>query len=475
MIDHRSSYLADGGSFRDPVGQVFISTNKNKVIRGLTLEVFQQQDKLIKESFFQQLIEDKKVIKTSLFEVMDQENPSSNWHHYIQHELIGPITYPYEWSFSQLKNAAILQLEVLLKSLENGWMIKDATPYNIQFKENKPIFIDTPSFMPWDAGMGWEAYRQYCMLFLYPMLLEAYKEIDFRPLLKSNLDGIEPNTMMKIFSGRDLFRSGVFSHIFLPAKVEKNILSNEKDRKQARDRKSIQHSKLSVIALVESMLRLVKKINNKKSISEWGDYDSNNTYEDADNQIKKNFIKDVASLVNPNIAWDMGANTGLFSEHISSLCKSVIALDQDLNAVDRMYLRIANQGKSNVTPLVMQLNNMSPNHGFAANERVSLEQRAKPDLIMCLAVIHHIRMTANIPCKNYLSYLRSLNCEVIIEFVNRDDEMVIKLLKNKHEQYLDYNINTFKEEVVKSFEIKSSVKLKNGMRELFHLTPKDDV
>ena len=416
-----------------------------------------------------------KVIDTSLIDKKDIPDNLDSWHGYLKHNVISQITYPYEWSFDQLKDAALLQLEIMVDAINHGWIVKDATSYNVQFLNNKAIFIDTPSFVPYKDGDKWDAYRQFCMLFLYPLLLESYLQIDFRPLLRSNLDGIDPKFMSKVFSGMKIFKRGILSNVVLPAMVEKNILKNERDTNKARNRSNIKQSKLRLLALLDVLSRLITSLKSPSSISEWGDYDHINTYADDDNELKKQFILSVAQGLEPNLTWDMGANTGLFSEHIKDYSNHILAIDGDSIAVNKMYQRLKHQEIKNITPLVMNLANISPNQGFAGKERFALEKRAKPDFVMCLAVIHHIRLSANIPCKYFLEYLHSFSCDVVIEFVNRKDEMVQKLLANKKEQYSDYNIDSFRLDLSHYFEIVTSVILKNGDRELFHLTPLKDV
>lgn len=472
---NNSSITSDGGSFRDPCGQVykFFYENNIQIIRGVNEETFHQQSQLINEDFFQSLIKDKKIIQTNIFnkELIEQLDCSNKWPFFLEHKNIDLISYPYEWTFSQLKDAAILHLELLKISLENGWILKDSTPYNIQFLENEPIFIDTPSIIKWEKGSGWDSYRQFCMMFLYPLMLEAYKGIDFRPLLKSNLDGIEPEFIYKVTNTKDFFKKGVLSHVYLPYLVQRNILKKERDTAEAKVRSKINHSEISVIALVDSMLNLVRKLKSKRDITAWGDYDHINTYLEKDNKIKKDFISSIVKNEKIKTVWDFGANTGLFSDSISEFVENIVALDADPVAVEKMYLRLK-ANKKNIFPLVMRLENMSPKHGFNSSERTRLEDRSNPDLVMCLALIHHIRIGANIPCEIFLKYLRSLDTNVIIEFVNREDEMVKKLLTNKKEQYEDYNIESFKRSAQDFFTIEKSIDVKDGLRVLFYLKPK---
>ena len=471
-----NTYTLDSGSFRDPSGQVYIKKASNgnpTIIRGINTETYQQQKELLACNFFQELVKKNKIVATTIYDKnkIIEENVNLNWSFYLQHDYINFISYPYEWSFYQLKDAALLHLELLKTSLENDWIIKDSTPYNIQFINNKPIFIDTPSFIKWEKDEGWDSYRQFCMMFLYPLMLRAYLDLDFRLFLRSNLDGIDAEVLYKSLSLRKLLKKGVLSHVILPYFMERTILKKERDTAPAKERTKIKHSRISIIALVDSMINIVSKLNSKSSISAWADYDHINTYEQDDNKIKKNFINQVTLSKSYNTVWDFGANTGLFSEHISKNVGEILAMDSDSIAIGKMYNRLKKQD-TNIFPLIQKIENISPNQGFNSNERLRLEFRSSPDLVMCLAVIHHIRISSNIPCEIFLKYLRTLESDIIIEFVDRDDDMVIKLLANKKEQYNDYNIKSFESSVLKFFSIEGRQPVKKGLRQLYHLSPK---
>jgi len=469
-------YIRDSGSFRDPSGQIYIkkpSHGNPRIIRGINAETYQQQKELLASSFFQELVKKNKIVATNIIDEnkIFEEKIDLDWPFCLQHDYIKFISYPYEWSFYQLKDAALLHLELLKTSLENDWILKDSTPYNIQFVNNKPIFIDTPSFIKWEKGEGWDSYRQFCMMFLYPLMLRAYLDLDFRLILRSNLDGIGAEFLYKSLSFNKLLKKGVLSHVVLPHLVESNILKKERDTATAKKRTRIKHSRISIIGLVDSMTNIVKKLSSKSSISAWADYDHINTYEENDNNIKRNFINKITLNKSYATVWDCGANTGMFSEHISKNVSDVLAMDSDSIAIGKMFNRLKEQD-TNIHPLVQKIENMSPNQGFNSNERLRLELRSNPDLVMCLAVIHHIRISSNIPCEIFLKYLRTLDADIIIEFVDRDDDMVIKLLTNKKEQYADYNIKSFESSVLKFFSIEDKQPVKNGLRQLYYLIPK---
>ena len=469
-------YTRDSGSFRDPSGQVYINKSSDgnpRIIRGINTETYLQQKELLASGFFQECVKKNKIVATTIYDEnkIFEEKINLDWPFYLQHDYIKFISYPYEWSFHQLKDAALLHLELLKTSLENDWILKDSTPYNIQFINNKPIFIDTPSFIKWEKDEGWDSYRQFCMMFLYPLMFQAYLGLDFRLILRSNLDGIDAEFLYKSLSFNKIFKKGVLSHVVLPYFIERSILKKERDTATVKKRTKIKHSRISMIALVDSMINIVNKLTSKSILSAWADYDHINTYEKNDNKIKKNFINKVTLNKPYNTVWDCGANTGMFSEHISKNVSDILAMDSDSIAIGKMFNRLKEQD-TNIYPLVQKIENMSPNQGFNSNERLRLESRSRPDLVMCLAVIHHIRISSNIPCEIFLKYLRTLGSDIIIEFVNRDDEMVIKLLANKKEQYDDYNIQSFESSVLKFFSIEDKQPVKNGLRQLYYLIPK---
>ena len=437
MIEMEPELSRNTGSFRDPDNRVYeiISNDKSKrILRGLSHNALIDYKVLSEKSFFQKLMTDGKIVNTKLLsqdEKAAQDIMKDGWAGVIEHEPIPLVTYPYEWTFSMLKDAALLQLKLIEESLEHGWTLKDATPYNIQWIGSRPIFIDIPSFQPWKEGEPWVGYRQFCSMFLTPLLLKAHLGIDHLPLLRSYLDGIPPTEAFKYFPGRKAFKKGVLSHIIFPAKVENSIERKERDNAPAAKRSSRKQSLAMVLGLVQSLIRLVNKLTIKNEHTDWSQYDKTHTYDDKDFELKKSFIAKHASSINRNYVWDIGCNTGTFSKIFSANSKHIISLDGDHNAVEQLYLTEKQDPHSNILPLVMNIGNISPAQGWASKERLAFDQRTKPDLVLCLALIHHIRLSANIPNQLFLKWLHSLNAEIIIEFVNRHDEMVIKLLTNK--------------------------------------------
>ena len=468
------------GSFRDPANKVYeIKNHENDhtthILRGINEQTLSNYKDYLAITKLQHLRDSGDIVQSKLLSKSDPlavEVLADGWAACIQHEVIPFISYPYEWSFSMLKDAALLQLKLIETSIECGWTLKDATPYNLQWTGCKPTFIDEPSFEPWNEGEPWVGYRQFCSMFLTPLLLKKHLDIDYLPLIRSSLNGIPPLEATKYFTGLNCLKKGVLSHIILPAKVENKIVNRERDNKPARKRTTIKHSNTMILGLVQSLNRLVSNLSVPIKHTDWSQYDKTHSYADSDFEIKKQFVQKQISDKHYSCAWDIGCNTGTYSKIICGYADSVISIDGDHNAIEQLYESEKNEEKSNILPLVVNLANISPSQGWAGKERQAFDERGKPDFVLCLALIHHLRITENIPNILFLQWLRSLDANIVLEFVNRDDEMVVKLLTNKKEQYDDYNYDQFISETTQYFNIIDQVTLKNGKRELLYLTPK---
>ena len=468
---------ADPGSFRDPANRVYLRSGDDgaaRVLRGVDAATLDNYRALSQQTFFQDFQSAGKIIATR--EITSGADHAAitgdGWAGVLAHDTVPFISYPYEWTFSMLRDAALLQLELTETCLENGWTLKDATPFNIQFVNARPVFIDLPSFEPHEDGTPWVGYRQFCSMFLTPLLLRAHLDIDPAPLMRSYLDGIPPMEAVKFFPGAKRFKPGVLSHIVLPAKVEANILKSERDAVDAKRREPRKQSEAMVVGLVQSLRRLVAKLDYGIKHTDWSHYDRTHSYAEAEHDEKQAFCARHASSKRRGHVWDIGCNTGTFSRIAAPHADMVLSLDGDHDAVEQLYLRERESGTSNLLPMVMNLANISPAQGWAGQERAALDGRASPDLVFVLALIHHTRIGANIPNALFLDWLRSLDAEVVIEFVTRQDEMVVKLLTNKTEQYADYTLAQFVAECEARFTITDRQKLKGGKREIFHLSPR---
>jgi hypothetical protein len=471
-VEQRIMLIAESGSFRDRHNQVFYF--EGRVLRGLSQEASDNWKALITRGFFRKFVESGKVVPTWAVEIDDplwEMFRSHGWSSVLEHERIPFISYPYEWTFSMLKDAALLHLELLQQSIEHDWSMKDATAYNVQWHGARPIFIDTTSFEPRAEGELWGGYRQFCMMFLIPLLLKSHLDIDYLQLLRSTLDGISPTEAVKFFRGWRRLKRGVMSHVVFPAAVEKRIAEAERGNAWAKKR-SIHHSKTMLLGLLSGLERTVQALKMDSKRTAWSHYECNHSYNTAEFEEKNRFVENCVSARSWKLAWDLGCNTGTFSKLCGNYCDTVIAVDGDHNAVERLYLRERQARGRRILPLVMDLTNPSPNQGWIGAERKAFDQRARPDLIICLALIHHIVISANVPFRSFIDWLRGVGASVILEFVDRSDDMVRKLLMNKKEPHLDYKLDQFEAVVRDAFEVRHSQILKNGHRKLFYLEPK---
>jgi hypothetical protein len=387
----------------------------------------------------------------------------------LRHERVPFVSYPYEWSFEMLRDAALLQLDLELASLDEGLTLKDATPYNIQFRGSAPVFIDVGSFERLREGEPWTGYRQFCMLFLFPLLLQAYKEIPFQPWLRGAIDGITPTEAARFFSFRDRFRRGVLTHVTLHARLER--------RYEARDsgevKEELRKRKIKTELIKTSVRKLVSKLSWKAGDTAWTSYRQDCTYSDADAEQKAAFVRGAVASAQPGLTWDMGCNDGAYSRIAAEHSEYVVAFDYDQATVDALYRSLRADDERRILPLVANLADPSPGLGWRGLERRRLEDRGTPDLVLALALIHHVSITANVPIAEFLDWLRELDATLVIEFPTREDPMVKRLLSGKREgSNADYELETFERLLAERFDVERSESLPSGVRNLYLARPR---
>lgn len=457
------------GSFRDRSGRILYSSDS--VLRTLSAEALSIWESLSKTKFFQEQSKNGSIVHTErLVDGSHQKlTGQDEWSGVLKHERIPFISYPYEWPFSMLKDAALLQLNLLLFSLKERFTLKDATPYNVQWKGTHPVFIDVLSFKQLDKGEPWTGYRQFCEMHLYPLFLTSYKEIPFHQWMRGSVDGIPVEHFARLMSFRDLFRSGVFMHSFLQSKLQNKYANSQSNVRS--ELKSVGFSDELIRRNVLGLRKIVEGLQWKQNQSEWSEYASDNSYSAEDQQRKVDFVQGAVQSQPWNLVWDLGCNTGVFSRIAAQNSKYVIAMDGDHLSVEYLYQALKKEGVTNILPLVMNLADSSPGLGWRGLERKSLLERGKPDLVLCLALIHHMVISANIPLHEFINWLAELGCAVVIEFPTKEDPMVKRLLLNKDDQYSEYTIDTFEKNVSKVFKIEKREELASRTRVLYFLRP----
>jgi hypothetical protein len=347
----------------------------------------------------------------------------------LRHERVPFVSYPYEWPFSMLKDAALLQLELNQRALKAGLALKDATPYNVQWRGTRPVFIDVGSFERLRPGEPWIGYRQFCMQFLYPLMLQAYKDLPYHAALRGSLDGISPHDARALLAG-ERFKKGVLSNVLLHARLEERH-ADEGGRDVKAQMKRAGFNEELLAANFAKLEKLVQRLEWKAGETAWTGYGEHNTYDDAAAAAKAAFVREATARRRARLAWDVGCNDGTYSRIAAESADLVVAFDADHATVDGLYRAL--DGREDILPLVMSVTDPSPDLGWRGRERASLERRGTPDLTLCLAVVHHVCITGNVPVREFLDWLRSLDSALVIEFPDRADPMVQRLLSGKRD------------------------------------------
>ena len=459
------------GSFRDPESRVFYSGDR--VLRALSAEGLSDFQALAGTEVWKRFSEGGGMVGTKLLDgpsglpaglVKDSAGV-------LEHERIPFVSYPYEWPFSMLKDAALLQLDLTLAALEEDMILKDSTPYNVQFRGARPVFVDVGSFERLREGEPWVGYRQFCMLFLYPLLLQSVKDVSPQPLLRGAIDGITPAQMRGMVSFRDRFRKGFYLNVFLHAKLEQRHGDRGKEVKA--EVKKAGFKKELIQANVKRMRKLVESLEWSPPQGVWVAYGERNSYTDEDAERKDEFVREVVSSQPWDLTWDIGANNGRYSRIAAEGSRQVLAVDADQGPIELLYRSLRDEGDDKILTLTMNLADPSPGLGWRGMERKPLADRGRPDLVLALALIHHIAIAANVPVREFVDWLASLGTSLVIEFPTHEDPMVKKLLGPKREGlHPDYERESFERVLAGAFDVERRERLKSGTRLLYFARPK---
>jgi hypothetical protein len=379
----------------------------------------------------------------------------------IKPELISFISYPYEWCFSQLKDAALFTLEIQKLALEFGMSLKDCSAYNIQFWHGRPIFIDTLSFEIYQEGKPWEAYRQYCQHFLAPLTLMSYTDVRLGQLLRIYLDGIPLDLASTLLPLRTHFKFGLLSHIHLHAKSQKHF---------GRRRFKIENKKMSRVSflgIIDSLESAIKKLRWEAEGTEWGEYYEDTNYSEKAFESKKEIISRFLDRLNPESVWDFGANVGMFSRIAAEKNIPTTSFDIDPAAVDKNYRDCVKNNESNILPLILDLTNPSGSIGWGNNERMSLLERGPVDVGLALALMHHLAISNNVPLSKIASFFAESCKSLIIEFVPKKDSQVQRLLCSREDIFADYTQERYETEFRKYFVVLESAEIQDSERRLY--------
>lgn len=451
-------------SFRDPAGFIFF--HEGQPYRQVNRCAAADYDRLMQSGLYARLSEAGRLLP---HEEVDDVPPAEEGvdgsapYKVLRPRRVGFISYPYEWCFSQLKDAALLTLQVQREALDHGMTLKDGSAFNIQFEGAKPVFIDTLSFEPYVEGEPWVGYRQACQHFLAPLALMSYCDVRLSQLLRRYLDGLPLDLAARMLPRRTLLRPSLAMHIHLHARFQRSSAAAPEAPLKRKGRMS----KTAMVGLIDSLQSAVQRLQWKAGRTEWGDYYADTNYTDAAMEHKAQLVAAYINECRPATVWDLGANTGLFSRLASERGIATLSLDTDPLAVERNYLDARRRGDRRLLPLWIDLTNPSAARGWAHMERASLTQRGPADLALALALIHHLAIGSNVPLPLVAQYFAQIAQRVVVEWVPKHDSQVNRLFVVRKDVFPDYNEQAFCRAFDRSFELEKREPVAGSERVLY--------
>lgn len=455
----KNSKLLDA-SFRDPSG--FLFTCEGNLFRQVNQKYQPDYDLLMHSGLYEKLVSRKLLIQHN--EVAQPALDPNLAYKIIQPEKVAFISYPYEWCFSQIKDAALTTLKIQKIALKHGMSLKDASAYNIQFHHGAPILVDTLSFEIYQEGEPWSAYRQFCQHFLAPLALMACRDVRLSQLLRIHIDGPPLDLVSRLLPATTWLNVGLLTHIHLHAQA----YTHYADKKVKDSRKSRRMSKEALTELIIHLDSVVKKLAWKPVGTEWADYYNQTNYSGDSFGHKKSIIAGWVRRMSPSSVWDFGANNGEFTRLTTRQGIQAVAFDVDPAAVECNYRAAKENGDTSLLPLVLDLTNPSPALGWHNRERNSLLERGPAEMAFALALIHHLAISNNLPLRRIADFFSQVTSRwLIMEFVPRADSQVQKLLANRQDIFDNYTQDEFERVFEERFTIREKESIHESKRTLY--------
>ncbi|MDO4569807.1 MAG: SAM-dependent methyltransferase [Planctomycetia bacterium] len=421
------------GSFRDPAGGVFVENDR--IYRAIYADGVEDYRLFVESGLAKELLKKKWIPE---FQEVDPARINGA-EKVIEVERLPWISCPYEWSFHQLKEAALFTLKLQIKALDFNMTLKDASAYNIQLLNARPVMIDLQSFERYEEGTPWNAYRQFVMHFLGPLLLMA-RDVRYGQLFRAWLDGFPIDFTSKQLPRRSWLSFACLLHIHLHARMIAKYENTRGKSEANREKPSKPVSKSSLYQLLDSLVNFVKSIRSAKMSTEWGDYYNDINYSDSAFKAKKALIEEICRKFQPARVCDLGANCGEFSRQVPDSVPVVISADIDPVAVDKNYIQVRKNDETSIYPVLIDLCNPSPSLGWMNGERDSFLNRARCDVALGLALIHHLCIGNNLPLRYVAQLFDQLAPVAVVEFVPKDDSQTQRLLSAREDIFPEYTL-----------------------------------
>lgn len=453
-----NNFAAHPASFKDPAGFVF--KVEETYYRQVNKFGAADYDLFISSGLYDKLVSKKKIISHT--EVDTIQGDASEHYKTLLPQQLSFITYAYEWSFDQLKDAALLTLQIQQEALQQGMTLKDATPFNIAFENSRPIFIDTLSFEKYQDGEPWVAYKQFCESFLAPLLLMQYRNTALNKLLLLYPNGIPVILAADLLPAKTKFNLNLYLHIHLQARFQRKTSGTGSSKKNT-------ISKTQQLNIISSLTALVKKISLQKTKTVWNNYYTETILSNDYFTAKQKLVNQLLQPISFKTVADLGANKGEFSILLSNKAEKIIAADFDADCINELYLHLKANKLKNIYPLVIDLTNPSPAIGWANQERNSFWERLNADVILALALIHHLAISFNINFEMLAATLSSKCHFLVIEFVPKDDPKVQQLLSYRKDVFPNYTVDNFEKSFSLYFLIQTRIQIPGTNRQLYLL------
>jgi ribosomal protein L11 methylase PrmA len=451
-----------GASFRDPAAFVF--ERDGVLYRQVNAAGATAYDKLMRSGLYSALTEAGDLVAHS--EVDLALSPDGFAYRVLQPRRVRFVSYPYEWCFSALKDAALLTLRLQKTAMRFGMSLKDATAYNVQLDAGRPVWIDTQSFEALRVGAPWVAYRQFCEFFVAPLALMSRTDVRLHQLLRVFLDGVPVDTASRLLPFRTRVSTGLGVHIHLHARTGR----------RAAQRAAGAHRRLpenALKGLIDSLERTVKGLTWEPAGTVWGNYYDATNYTEAAFAHKRRIVDEALASLQPFLVWDLGANDGTFSRLAADRGIQVLSFDVDPAAVEKNYRRVVECRENFLVPLVMDLTNPSPACGWAGQERQSLEQRGPADVALALALVHHLAIGHNVPFDRLAEFFASIARALVIEFVPKEDSQVQRMLATREDVFDEYTQTAFERAFAPKFRIEAACAVAESRRTMYVMRRRD--
>lgn len=445
------------GSFRDPSGHVFLADGV--LYRAVNPVYRPHYERLLDSGLYRALVDAGLLIPHE--EVPPPAGAPQDAFRTIRPEPVRFISYPYEWCFSQLRDAALTTLRIQKIALEHDLSLKDSSAYNIQFHQGRPLLIDTLSFECYREGQPWAAYRQFCQHFLAPVAVMALTDPRLSQLLRVHLDGLPLDLASRLLPWRSRLSIGRLLHLHLHARSQARYADRAVKVSAGTMRRT------ALLGLVDSLESAVQGLAWKPSRTTWGDYYEKTNYSPAAFAHKTETVRDLLASLAPETVWDLGANDGTFSRIASGQGRFTLSFDLDQVAVEKNYRRAREEGDRLLLPLLMDLANPSPALGWAHAERRSLAERGPADVALALGLVHHLAIANNLPLAAIAAFCRQIAKALIIEFVPKTDSQTQRLLRNREDVFPGYAQQQFEQAFRSHFRIESAVRIRESERTLY--------